>query len=244
MFGCLMQLAVFAQPTTVSGRIFDVTRKNYVEAATVYSTNGQSQLSDSLGQYRIEAGPADSLYFMYAEKPTQKFAVKDIPNTSQFDVSLKILVPSRFSTLQEVVVYTKSFQQDSLENRESYRKIFGYSKPGLSTSVNSDGAVGADVNEIINAFRFKRNKRLKAFRKRLEQQEMDNYVNYRFNAKMVHRITQMDGADLDSFMVWYRPPYDFTASASEIQFNQYVLNAFYHYRRIHPLPTPAKKEDE
>jgi predicted transport protein len=90
--------------------------------------------------------------------------------------------------------------------------------------------VGADVDEIINMFRFKRNKRLKAFQARLEQQEEDQFVSYRFNKNFVRRITQLQGAELDTFMVRYLPTYEFASTADEVAFNKYILNASYAFK--------------
>ena len=218
----------------ISGTVLDVTKKGYVEGARVISTGGEMKITDSLGRYTINSGINDSLYFIYGNKPTQKFSVKQIANINQFDISLKVMVPSKYNVLKEVIVYSKSYQQDSIENRENYAKVFGYTKPGLSTNIGPQGAVGADVNELINIFRFKRNKRLKAFRGRLEEQEQEQYITYRFNKIIVRRITQLTGPALDTFLVKYRPSYEFAAARNEIQFNQYILQAFYQFKRLNP----------
>lgn len=215
----------------VSGTVLDNSKVNFVEAAGVISTGGKIAVTDSLGKYTIQAAADDSLYFIYNNKPTQKFAVNKIPNTAQFDISLHITVKSRYSLLKEVVVYSKNYKQDSAENRESYGEVFNYKKQGIQTSLSPGGGVGLDANELINAFRFKRNKRLKAFQQRLEADEKDKYINYRFNKVFVKRITQLQSPALDSFLVWYRPTYEFTSMSSEIEFNQYILNASYHYKK-------------
>jgi hypothetical protein len=140
-----------------------------------------------------------------------------------------------------VVVFSKSYKEDSLENRQTYADIFEYKKPGLSTSVTPGGGVGADVDELINIFRFKRNKRLKSFQRRLETQEQEKYVDYRFNKLFVKRITGLDGILLDSFLVWYRPTYEFARASDELTFNQYILNAFYQFQKLVNV-SPAKKD--
>ncbi|MEP6712841.1 MAG: hypothetical protein ABJA37_10515 [Ferruginibacter sp.] len=227
---------------TVSGTVFDISKINYVEHVRVISTGGELAVSDSLGHYAIAVNENDSLYFFYNNKPTQKFPVNTIPNTRQFDISLRIKVEGRYSMLKEVIVYSKSHKQDSLENRDEYADAFGYKKPGLSSSLSPGGVAGADLDELINIFRFKRNKRLKSFQHRLELQEQDKYVDYRFNKITVKRITGLTGSPLDSFMVWYRPSYDFTSNSGELIFNQYVLNAFYQFKKLVNI-SPAKKED-
>jgi hypothetical protein len=220
----------FAQ-IIVSGTVMDNSKVNFVEAVGVISTGGKIAVTDSLGKYTIQTSAEDSLYFIYNNKPTQKFAVNKIPNTAQFDISLHIPVKSRYSLLKEVVVYSKNYKQDSTENRENYGEIFSYKKQGIQTSVSPGGGVGLDADELINIFRFKRNKRLKAFQQRLEADEKEKYINYRFNKVFVRRITQLQSPVLDSFLIWYRPTYEFAATSSEIEFNQYILNASYHFKK-------------
>ena len=212
-----------------------------MEAVGVMSTGGKIAVTDSLGKYSIQAAADDSLYFIYNNKPTQKFAVNKIPNTAQFDISLHIPVKSRYSLLKEVVVYSKNYKQDSAENRENYGEVFSYKKQGIQTSISPGGGVGLDANELINAFRFKRNKRLKAFQQRLEADEQEKYISYRFNKVFVRRLTQLQSPALDSFLIWYRPAYEFTSTSSEIEFNQYILNASYHFKKT-AAAGEAKKE--
>ena len=219
----------------VSGTVLDKSKINTVENVRIVSSGGMFTVTDSLGKYQIDVKPGDSLTFIYKNKPTQQFAVNSISNSQDFNISLHINVESKFSTLKEVVVYSKSYKQDSLENRETYADVFNYERPGLTTSLGPGGTAGADVNELINIFRFKRNKRLRAFRNRLEEQEQEKYVNYRFNKITVGRITGLSGNALDTFLVWYRPDYEFAALSSELMFNQYILNASYQYRKIMPL---------
>lgn len=214
----------------LSGTVFDSSKKNLVEAVRVESTGGNFTLTDSMGRYKIVANEKDSLSFIYKNKPTQKFPVKDIPDPSRFDIALHVTVKGKYTTLKEVVVFSRSYREDSIENRRTYANAYDFRKPTIRTSVSPDGTVGADVNEIINIFRFKRNKRLKAFQARLEKQEQDKYVNYRFNKTFVRRITQLQGEQLDEFMIRYIPSYEFASQADEVTFNKYILNASYQFK--------------
>lgn len=215
---------------TVSGTVYDSSKRNFIEDVIIESTGGKITQTDSMGRYKINVAEKDSLSFIYQNKPTQKFAVKDIPNPAQFDISLRVNVKSRYGTLKEVVLIAKSYRQDSLENRQLYAEYYAFRKPTIRTSVSPDGIAGADVNEIINLFRFRRNRQLKAFQARLEQQEQDSYVRYRFNKKFVGRITQLKGAELDTFMVRYEPTYEFASTADEVTFNRYILNSSYAFK--------------
>lgn len=227
----------------ISGTVLDSSKINYVENVRVVSSGGLFSVTDSLGKYSILAEENDSLTFYYNNKPTQKFAVKSIPDPGRFDISLRITVKGKYRVLNEVIVFSKSYKEDSLENRQTYADVFEYKKPGLSTSVTPGGGVGADVNELINIFRFKRNKRLRSFQQRLETQEEEKYITYRFNKISVKRITGLGGVSLDSFLVWYRPTYEFVRNSNELVFTQYVLNSSYQFKKLLAM-YPAKKEEE
>ncbi|MEI7472806.1 MAG: hypothetical protein WCJ85_11140 [Chitinophagaceae bacterium] len=222
----------------ITGTVYDSSKINFIPDVRVVSTGGLFAITDSLGIYRIRVNEKDSIYFVYKNKPTQKFSVKLIINPQQFDISLKTTYRGKYSLMKEVTVFSKSYRQDSLENRQTYARIFNHQRPGIKTNIGTDGVVGADPNEIINLFRFKRNKQLRKFQLRLEEEEKENYINYRFNKILIKRITHLQGAQLDYFLLRYRPNYDFLMQADELTFNQYVLNCSYEYKIAQLQKTP------
>jgi len=216
---------------TISGNVYDSTKVIPVKDVLVKSTAGTSAKTDSSGHYDIVATDKDSLTFIYRNKPTAKFAVKNIQNIGNFDISLRVRLNEKYKMLQEVRVYGKTYRQDSTENREDNASVFNFQKPSVSSSMSSySGAAGLDVDEFINIFRFRRNKQTLALQKRLIEQEQEKYIDYRFNKTLVKRVTRLDGAALDSFMIMYRPDYEFTRQSSTVEFYQYILNASYYYR--------------
>ena len=129
-------------------------------------------------------------------------------------------------TLKEVKIRPRNYRQDSIQNRLDYAKIFDYQKPGLKTVTPQYGAgAGFDLDEIINMFRFRRNRSMASFQQRLFQQEQDKFIDHRFNKALVRRLTLLDGAELDRFMQLYRPSYIFTKLAGDYDSNLYIKNA-------------------
>lgn len=229
--GCLVTVSnKLTAQLILSGSVYDSSKINLVEGVRVVSTGGLFSITDSMGRYSIMVAEKDSVSFFFRNKSTQKFPVKTINDISRFNISLHVTVKGKYSTLKEVIVYGKSYRQDSLENRQTYADIYDYKKPTIRTSISPDGVAGMDVNEIINMFRFKRNKRLRAFQSRLEIQEQEKYVNYRFNKTLVKRITQLEGSSLDSFMLRYRPTYEFVTTLDDVGFNQYLLTSSYQFK--------------
>lgn len=221
--------------------MYDSSRNNPLEAVSVISSSGRGSVTNSDGIYEIEVTAKDSIWFSYLGKPTMKFPVANIQNVLQFDISLHVSIP----TLKEVKIRPRNYRQDSIQNREDYAKVFNYRKPGLKTVTPQYGAgMGFDLEEIINIFRFKRNRSIANFQKRLLQQEEDKFIDYRFSKALVRRLTLLTGTELDSFMRLYRPSYTFTRFANDYDFQSYIKQALLRYQNgLPPLPFLRPEEE-
>lgn len=229
-----------AQWFKIKGNVYDSSRNYAIELVTVLSTSGKGTITNADGHYEIEVTEKDSIWFSYLNKPTMKFPVLKIANPFAFDISLQVNV----TVLKEVKVRQRNYKEDSAQNRKDYAKVFNYQKPRLTPSVTNMG-VGFDLNEIINMFRFKRNRSMLSFQNRLLQQERDKFVDHRFNKALVRRLTLLTGNELDSFMLIYRPPYEFAILTSDYDFQQFIKDS---YRRflvgLPPIPMPVFKTEE
>lgn len=232
--------SAFAQ-YKIRGTVYDSTRTYPVELVSVLTTSGRGTVTNSNGEYEIDVSEKDSIWFSYLNKPTIKFAVLKIANPFKFDISLQVNVP----VLREVKIRPRNYKQDSIQNREDYAKVFDFRKPGLKTVTPQYGAAaGFDLNEIINAFRFKRNRSILSFQKRLLAQEQDKFIDHRFNKGLVRRLTLLTDAALDSFMTIYRPPYEFTLMSDEYDFQKWIKDAAERFKKGLPPEPIWKEEDE
>jgi len=227
-----------AQTYVIRGSVYDSSRNYPLEAVSVISTSGKGTITNAEGFYQIEVTEKDSIWFSYLNKPTIKFPVLKIQNPMGFDISLQVNVP----TLKEVKIRPKNYRQDSIQNRIDYAKIFNYQKPKIKPTMNGMG-VGFDLDEIINMFRFKRNRSLASFQRRLLIDEQDKFIDHRFNKALVRRLTLLDNPELDSFMRLYRPSFTFTKMAGDYEFQYYIKTAFFRFKRGLP-PVDAIKEEE
>lgn len=216
---------------TVSGRVFDSTKLFVVPGVEVYATSGSFALTDTLGAYQIKAQSGDSIYFFYGGKYTHKFPVKDIKNYSSFDISILARVEQKYKLLKGVTVFTPSYRKDSLENRIAYQEVFGRNKPGIKPTYEPGGAAGLDLDALIGVFQFRKNKHRKAFQHRLIEEEQDRYIDHKFSARTVSRVTHLQGDSLRTYMKIYRPSYDFVAYSTLVQFYRYILQTSYAFRK-------------
>lgn len=218
-----------SQLITVSGTVFDITKRTPVEAVSVLSNSGKGTITDSLGKFSLSLNENDSLYFSFLNKSTPKYSVKDIQNPGAFDISIQ----RKIKELPGVFVKQKNYRLDSLQNRLDYEKIFDYKKPGLKTSMNSSDVnpvAGLDLDELINVFKFKKNKRMLAFQRRLEQDEKEKYINHRFNKGLIRKLTGLNSPEIDSFMVGYRPSYEMAIQFNDLEFGQFIVEAYKYYK--------------
>lgn len=213
----------------VKGHVYDSSRTFPIELVTVQSTGGQVTMTDSTGAYTLYVAEKDSIWFSYLGRPTPKYPVLKIADVNQFDLALHL----KMDVMREVRIKTRSYKQDSLQNRLDYAKVFDFHRPSLGTmtSISSAGA-GFDVNEIIRLFQFKKNRSMERFRERLEQEERDKFVDRRFGRLLVKRLTGIENEDeLKDFMQKYRPTFEFTAGTSDYDFQYFIKIAYQEYKK-------------
>lgn len=228
----------------IKGTVYDRSQFHTMQGVSVIGTSGKGTMTDSVGKYSIWLFPGDSISFSYLGKSTVKFPVKDIPNTSELDMSLNVNV----DTLASVYVRPKNYLLDSLENRQEYQRIFDYDGPGgLDNAKMGRGrgmGVGIDFDMLFDG---KRNRRMLAFQKRLVEEEQDKYVDHRWTRYVVKRVTGLQAPALDTFMRQYRPSYDFVKSfETDWDYYAYILSSGRFFAQIwnqdHPdLPAYAPK---
>jgi hypothetical protein len=210
----------------IQGTVYDSSRLYPLEAVTVLATNGKGAVTNADGRYSIDVGEKDSIWFSYLGKPTLKFPVLKINDVQHFEIALQVNIP----ILKEVTVRARDYKEDSAQNRKDYAKVFDFHKPtvGTMTSIGPMGA-GIDINELIRAFQFRKNRNMLRFQERLMKQEKDKFIDHRFNKALIRRLTNLQNDELDRFMVRYRPDYEFTVYSSDYEFQSYIKEAFLSY---------------
>ena len=232
LFCLLASSFVFGQ-VRISGTVYDLSKKIGLEAVSVLSTSGGGTMTDKAGRYTLVVNENDSIWFSYLNKPTPKYPVNTIPNISNFEISLHVAI----TTLPEVRIMPRNYRRDSIQNRLDYAKAFDFQKPGVGSvlSVGPNGGAGLDINEFINMFKFRRNRRMLAFQDRLLREEEERYIDHRFNRALIIKLTQLRGADLDTFIVRYRPTVEFVDFSTDYEFQSYIKNCFLHYQRFQKM---------
>ena len=230
LIAVLASSALFGQ-VRVSGTVYDLSKRVGLEAVSVLSTSGGGTMTDKTGHYTLVVNETDSIWFSYLNKPTPKYPIITIPNISNFEISLHVAI----TTLPEIRIMPPNYRRDSIQNRLDYAKAFDFQKPGIGSAISPNGGVGLDINEFINMFKFRRNKRMLGFQERLLREEEERYIDHRFSRALIIKLTQLRGAALDTFIVRYRPTAEFTAFSTDYEFQSYIKNCFLHYQRFQKM---------
>lgn len=219
---CIVTTSVFGQSTIIAGTVFDISGRRPVEAVMVQAGKIVTY-TDSLGRYLINVNKRDSIAFSLFGKSTQKFPLDTVEDPMHFNVMIHVIGYD----LPEVRVRNSNYRLDSIQNRIAYSKFFNYTPPSLKFTpplnpVPGSLTIGLDLDEIINAFRFKRNRNLQFLQNRLISQEREKYVDYRFTKIFVQRVTHLEGLSLTDFMEYCRPSYDVLALLNDLELGYYI----------------------
>jgi hypothetical protein len=244
-FTCFILLIVWIPgiaQVRISGKVFDITEKSPLEAVSVLSSAGNGTVTNSEGRYSIVVNLKDSIWFSYLNKGTVHYPVSKIVNQQAFDIALHVTS----TVLKDIRFSPKNYKLDSIQNRLDYAKAFDFHKPGVGSSINlaPGGGVGLDVNQFIQMFQFRRNRRMEAFQDRLVREEEDRFVDHRFSRSLIIRLTGLRGASLDSFIVRYRPTVEFTRYSTDYEFQAYIKQCFHNYQRYLQMKQELRLNDE
>jgi hypothetical protein len=223
-----------AQSSTVSGVVYDISGNRPIESVIVNSGRSHT-VTDSLGRYIITVKSKDSIWFSLFGKSTQKYPLDTVSDPHNFNIMIHVAGYD----LPEVKVRSSYYKLDSIQNRNDYAKYFNYQPPGLRLSDKqqlfgpSGLTIGLDLDEIINMFRFHRNRNLQFLQKRLVSQEHDKYVDYRFTSRFVKKLTHLDGDALAKFMSYCRPSYELLGVLNDLELGLYIEKKYTEYKRGH-----------
>lgn len=228
VISCFTVQSVIGQ-ITINGTVYDITKKTPIQSVSVLSTGGKGTETDSAGHYSITVREIDSIYFSYLNKPTPKYPVSSIATLSSFDIAIQ----KKIVELPSIFIRQRNYRFDSLENRKDYARIFNYSKPGVRTSIDpTPGGIGAglDLDELINMFKFRKNRHTAAFQQRLLREEQDKYIDHRYTKGLVRKLTGLTSPEIENFMKEYRPTYEMTVKLNDLEFGQFIQETYKYYK--------------
>jgi hypothetical protein len=132
----------------------------------------------------------------------------------------KIAMKEGAFELQNVDITASNYKTDSIEKREVYKWAIEHYTLGPIES----------IEHPFDALS-KRNRQIWAFQKRYEYFEKEKFVDYVFNAKLIHKIANIDSTQMEDYRRFYRPTYDQIKAWSEYEFLEYIKNSAADFKR-------------
>lgn len=224
----LTSLLFFLTPSlhaqvVITGKVVDTLSGFPLYPATVLDkTTGRSEYADSEGNYRIAARGGDELHFSYVGFYTQVYRV---PQNLTRIIHNVLLLP-RTQQLSEVRVNALTpYARDSLDRASTFGDYLNEPKNRLmDRNSNEEGGFGVSFHPVTYFSKAERNKR--RFQRMFPEFEHDAFIDSRYTPELVTRLTGLSGDSLTQFLHLFRPDYDFTRAASDLEFWSWIKNQY------------------
>ncbi|TWW00975.1 carboxypeptidase-like regulatory domain-containing protein [Chitinophaga pinensis] len=197
LFCCCGLLAIKVQAqVTVTGTIMDKENKLVLPYASVTNkSTGRRSYSDKGGFYKIAASPKDVIVFSFLGYKSDSLVVIQASGTETRNVSL--VVESRQLHGVDVGAQYSPYQADSIARREQFGYILDKKDMPLA---GGNTPVGAGI--VFSPFtRYSRKEKQKReFKKIFAKAEQERYIDSRYTAAFVSKVTSLKGDSLQLFM--------------------------------------------
>lgn len=193
--------------TLISVSIHNITQQRY-------------DLSEEDGSYKIQAAPGDHISFSSVGHKADTITVTASDLTAAYPVYLEI----KPETLRAVRVEFTNYQLDSMDRRKEYAWVYEHGNERRLEQQRQGDGVGVTMNIFRNtSTEAKQRARLE---KRLQKEEQEYYVDFRYNKDYVAKITRLRGDSLKNFMKKYRPSYDYCRKAATVDILVYINDCY------------------
>jgi len=226
---------VRAQQVKLNGMVVDADTKTGLPLVTIINKRSQTgAMTNETGRFLIEAMPGDTIEFSMLS-----YYKKEIVTPLEAS-SFNIYLNKRIFGLQQINVRGKNYHNDSLATREEYGKYFNYKKPGAMDVLKTLPA--NPVTALSYLVPSKTRKRKEQFHEQLLYWEKEKFIDYRYSPELVAKMTKLESPELDSFMLHYRPGYNFLQNATDYDLLLYIKQSFEQYKQ-EKKETPAAQQD-
>ena len=215
----ILSISAAAQNKPVWGYLRDSATGLPIPLASVKNlSTGQTVMTNEDGRFRINLSKNQYLGFAAVD---YHFDTVQYNNKRQLLDTLQLLLRPLAHNLGNVTVTARGmsrYQRDSIERRDEFLKDVGHVQP-----VMAQPQFGAGVAISLDHFS-KREKNKRKSYDFYEENEKEEYINYRFPSSLVTEFTGLKGAQLQDFMQRYRPDYDWLRAHPSEEDIKYYLN--------------------
>jgi hypothetical protein len=212
----------------LTGKIFKKNSTETLLSVSIHNITGNRyDLSDEDGSYHIQAAPGDHISFSSVGYRADTITV----TASLLTAACPIYLDIRPQELVAVRVGEfNNYQLDSMDRKKEYAWVYAHDNtPHVAR--DRQGADGVGVTMNIFRKSSDREKQRIHLEKRLEKEEEDYYVDFRYNESYVTKITHLKGDSLKEFMRRYRPSYDYCRKAANVDILVYINDSYKQYMK-------------
>ena len=213
----------------LTGKVYKKSSTETLQSVSIHNITSQRyDLSEEDGSYSIQAAPGDHIAFSSVGYKADTLTV----TASLLTAACPIYMDIRPQELQAVRVGQYSnYQLDSMDRRKEYDWVYGHDNtPRMAKDRQGGDGVGVTFNIFRNSS--KQAKQRISLEKRLEKEEEEYYVDYRYNKDYVTKITHLKGDSLKEFMRRYRPSYDYCRKAANVDILVYINDSYKQYMKV------------
>jgi hypothetical protein len=216
---------LFAQTKSVQGFVVDKDSKLRLAKVYVYNPgNDEGIYNNNKGEFTLKAKVGDTLFAALTG-----YAMDTVVYKGQSAILFQL--KSLAIKLKEVQIYGKT-----LSPSDQYGKTLREYKYALDKGSSKDllnlgsRGVGLGIDAIYNLLS-RQGRNARHLQTILERDYREAIIDYRFTPEAVKGITAASDAELNDFMLQYRPTYQFTLTASDYAFVQFVKSSYAAYKR-------------
>jgi len=212
LFGLLQ-----AKSQSISGIVSNGAER--IGGVIIKNSGSSSQtISNDLGMFTIRVKKGDTLL-------TSKGFYKTDTLVYTGQAYLNILLHDQKQTLHEVTIRSTTLSPKDIfeQNKQEYKDIYwkGDYSHMFGVSIGTMPGVALNIDKLYSLLS-KQGKDARKMQHTLTRDYHDDVVDHHFTKTLVSNITGYDGAKLDTFMMRYRPTYEFIIKASDYDVMQYV----------------------
>lgn len=217
---CLLDEA--AAQVRITGMVTDADSRAGLPSVSIWNKRSKvGTVSNETGRYYIEAMPGDTIEFSMLSYVRHQMIASGISATQNVALKRHIL------GLQGVSVRGRIYQRDSAAVRDEYGKYFNYKRPGALDVLKT--LPSNPVTALSYLIPSKARKRKEKFGEQLQYWEKEKHIDYRYNPELVAKLTNLESPELDTFMLVYRPSYNFLLSASDYDLMLFIKQSYAKY---------------
>lgn len=192
-------------PVAVRGQMVDKnTRLVLYPASARNLANRQSVFTDKGGYYRLNAKQNDTIVLSYIGYRADTFVVRQLSGTEVHNAELG--VEEHFLQGVEITSKYNAYQLDSIDRANEFRHILSVENKDLVDKSKRAEGFGIIFSPFTRYSQREKDKR--KFKQQFAQNELDEYVEFRYSKQFVHKVTGLTGDSLLNFMNKNTPSYN------------------------------------